>query len=84
VQDLVVGSEEPRRLVLGLHGDLDGPADRLLLRRGGDAAHRILAVGQAGDKSEKEENAASVIREKDRFSNELTVVFCTGEIAILK
>jgi hypothetical protein len=46
--------------------------------------YKPLAVGQAGDKSEEEEYAASVIREKERFSNELTVVFCTGEIAILK
>jgi len=53
------------------------------LRRGGDAAHRTLAVGQAGDKSEEEEDAATVIREKERFSNELTLVFCTGEITIL-
>ena len=84
MQGFVVRSQEPSRLALVSHGDLEGPADRLLLRRGGDAAHRTLAVGQAGDKSEEEEDAASVIREKERFSNELTVVFCTGEIAILK
>ena len=36
------------------------------------------------DKSEEEEDGATVIREKERFSNELTLVFCTGEIAILK
>ena len=36
------------------------------------------------DKSEEEENGATVIREKERFLNELTVVFSTGEIASLK
>ncbi len=37
------------------------------------------------DKSEEEEeDGATVIREKERFSNELTLVFATGEIAILK
>jgi Uncharacterised methyltransferase family (DUF6094) len=36
------------------------------------------------DKSEEEEDGATVIREKERFSNELTVVFSTGEIASLK
>ncbi|MGB6877628.1 MAG: DUF6094 domain-containing protein [Candidatus Acidiferrales bacterium] len=36
------------------------------------------------DKSEEEEDGKTVIREKERFSNELTLVFCSGEIAILK
>jgi len=36
------------------------------------------------DKSEEEEDGKTVIREKERFSNELTLVFCTGEIASLK
>jgi hypothetical protein len=36
------------------------------------------------DKFEEEEDGATVIREKERFSNELTVVFSTGEIANLK
>ncbi|MFY9532008.1 MAG: DUF6094 domain-containing protein [Candidatus Acidiferrales bacterium] len=36
------------------------------------------------DKSEEEEDGRTVIREKERFSNELTLVFCTGEIATLK
>lgn len=36
------------------------------------------------DKSEEEEDGKTVIREKERFSNELTLVFCTGEIAVLK
>jgi len=36
------------------------------------------------DKSEEEEDGKTVIREKKRFSNELTLVFCTGEIANLK
>ena len=36
------------------------------------------------DKSEEEEDGKTIIREKERFSNELTLVFCTGEIASLK
>jgi SAM-dependent methyltransferase len=36
------------------------------------------------DKSEEEEDGKTIIREKERFSNELTVVFATGEIATLK
>lgn len=36
------------------------------------------------DKSEEEEDGKAIIREKERFSNELTLVFTTGEIAILK
>ncbi len=36
------------------------------------------------DKSEEEEDGKTIIREKERFSNELTLVFCSGEIATLK
>ena len=36
------------------------------------------------DKSEEEEDGKTIIREKERFSNELTLVFCSGEIASLK
>ncbi len=36
------------------------------------------------DKSEEEEDGKTIIRERERFSNELTLVFCTGEIAVLK
>jgi hypothetical protein len=36
------------------------------------------------DKSEMEEEGKIVIREKERFSNELTLAFSSGEIAILK
>jgi len=36
------------------------------------------------DKSEEQEDGATVICEKERFSKELTLVFCNGEIAILK
>ena len=36
------------------------------------------------DKTEEEEDGNTVIREKERFSNELTLVFATGEIAVLK
>jgi hypothetical protein len=36
------------------------------------------------DKAEEEEDGKTIIREKERFSNELTLVFSTGAIAILK
>jgi len=36
------------------------------------------------DKSEEEEDGKTVIRERERFSNELTLVFTTGKIAVLK
>jgi Uncharacterised methyltransferase family (DUF6094) len=36
------------------------------------------------DKSEEEDDGKTVIREKERFSNELTLVFSSGDIAILK
>jgi SAM-dependent methyltransferase len=36
------------------------------------------------DKSEEEEDGKTIIREKERFSNELTLIFATGEIALLK
>jgi len=36
------------------------------------------------DKTEEEENGVITVREKERFSNELTVVYSTGQIAILK
>ena len=37
------------------------------------------------DKSEEEdEEGVITVREKERFSNELTVVFSTGQVAILK
>jgi hypothetical protein len=35
-------------------------------------------------KSDEEVDGTIVIREKAWFSNELTVVFCTGQIVILK
>lgn len=35
------------------------------------------------DKSEEEEDGKTLIREKERFSNELTLVFATGEVATL-
>ena len=36
------------------------------------------------EKSEEEEDGKTIIREKERFSNELTLVFCTGEVTSLK
>jgi len=53
----------------------------------GEAETRHIAQWQSVkvvDKSEEEEDGKTVIREKERFSNELTLVFCTGEIATLK
>ncbi len=53
----------------------------------GDGEARHIAHWQSVklvDKSEEEEDGKTVIREKERFSNELTLVFCTGEITSLK
>ena len=53
----------------------------------GQAETRHIAHWQSVklvDKTEEEEDGKTVIREKERFSNELTLVFCTGEIATLK
>jgi len=53
----------------------------------GEGESRHLAHWQSVklvDKTEEEEDGKTIIREKERFSNELTLVFATGEIAILK
>jgi 16S rRNA G966 N2-methylase RsmD len=53
----------------------------------GDGEARHIAYWQSVklvDKSEEEEDGKTVIREKERFSNELTLVCCTGKIASLK
>ncbi len=53
----------------------------------GDREARHIAHWQSVklvDKSEEEEDGKTIIREKERFSNELTLVFCSGEIATLK
>ncbi|HEX5422146.1 MAG TPA: DUF6094 domain-containing protein [Candidatus Acidoferrales bacterium] len=53
----------------------------------GDGETRHIAHWQSVklvDKSEEEEDGKTVIREKERFSNELTLVFCTGQITTLK
>jgi hypothetical protein len=53
----------------------------------GDGVARHIAHWQSVklvDKSEEEEDGKTIIREKERFSNELTLVFCSGEIATLK
>ena len=36
------------------------------------------------DKTEEEEDGVITVREKERFSNELTLVYSTDEVAILK
>ncbi len=51
----------------------------------GEARH--VAVWQSVklvDRTEEEEDGATVVREKERFSNELTLVYSTGQISILK
>ena len=53
----------------------------------GEGDQRHIAYWQSVklvDKSEEEESGATVIREKERFSNELTLVFGTGQVAVLK
>jgi len=36
------------------------------------------------DKTEEEEDGIITVREKERFSNELTLVYSTGQVTILK
>ncbi len=53
----------------------------------GEKEARHIATWQSiklVDRTEQEEDGATVVREKERFSNELTLVFSTGEIATLK
>jgi hypothetical protein len=53
----------------------------------GSGDQRHLSCWQAvkvTDKTEEEEDGVTTIREKERFSNELTLVYSTGEVAILK
>jgi len=53
----------------------------------GDGEMRHIAHWQSiklVDRSEEEEDGKTIIREKERFSNELTLVFCAGEITSLK
>jgi hypothetical protein len=53
----------------------------------GSNDHRHIAFWQAVkvvDKTEEEEDGVITVREKERFSNELTIVYSTGEVAMLK
>ena len=53
----------------------------------GSGDQRHISCWQAvkvTDKTEEEEDGVITIREKERFSNELTVVFSTGQVAVLK
>ena len=50
-------------------------------------AHEVQyeATIKVVDKTEEEDDQGVVtVREKERFSNELTVVYTTGQVAILK
>jgi len=53
----------------------------------GTGDQRHIAFWQAVkvvDKTEEEEDGVITVREKERFSNELTVVYSTGQVAVLK
>ncbi|MGO8732789.1 MAG: DUF6094 domain-containing protein [Terriglobia bacterium] len=53
----------------------------------GSNDQRHIAFWQAVkvvDKTEEEEDGVITLREKERFSNELTVVYSTGEVSVLK
>jgi hypothetical protein len=60
------------------------PIERhLWIRR--SAPYILLAGRQVSGKTEEEdEHGVITVREKESFSNELTVVFSTGQVAILK
>lgn len=53
----------------------------------GEGEARHIATWQSiklVERTEEEEDGATVVREKERFSNELTLVYSTGGISILK
>jgi SAM-dependent methyltransferase len=53
----------------------------------GEGESRHIANWQSTklvDRTEEEEDGATVVREKDRFSNELTLVFASGQITTLR
>ena len=53
----------------------------------GEKDARHIAMWQSVklvDRTEEEEDGATVVRERERFSNELTLVYSTGDISILK
>jgi Uncharacterised methyltransferase family (DUF6094) len=83
------GSDVGGRPLTPLHGGHVGLLCTAGMLNGilGEGATRHIAHWQSVklvDKSEEEEDGKTVIREKERFSNELTLAFATGEIAILK
>jgi hypothetical protein len=54
---------------------------------GSEDQHHISfwqAVKLVEKTEEEDEQGVVTVREKERFSNELTVVFSTGQVAILK
>ena len=60
---------------------------RLLNGIFGSGDQRHISFWQAVklvDKTEEEEDGVITVREKERFSNELTIVYSTGQVAILK
>jgi hypothetical protein len=52
----------------------------------GDQRHMSFwqAVKLVEKTEEEDEQGVTTVREKERFSNELTVVFSTGQVAVLK
>lgn len=82
-------ADVPGRPLTPLHGGHVGLLCTAGMLNGvfGDGETRHIAHWQSiklVDKSEEEEDGKTVIREKERFSNELTLVFCTGAITSLK
>ena len=82
-------SDVTRRPLTPLHGGHVGLLCTAGMLNGifGDGESRHLAYWQSVklvDKSEEEEDGKTIIRERERFSSELTLVFCNGQTAILK
>jgi hypothetical protein len=82
-------ADVPGRPLTPLHGGHVGLLCTAGMLNGifGDGEMRHIAHWQSiklADRSEEEEDGKTIIREKERFSNELTLVFCTGEITSLK
>ena len=64
--------------------DADPNSRCLSQRPGRNNEVQCEATIKVVDKAEEGEDGVITVREKERFSNELTLVFSTGQVAILK
>jgi hypothetical protein len=58
--------------------------ERGLRLRQGPACCSVLAVKVIDRSEETEDDGTMILRDRERFTNELTLVFASGETAILR